>query len=1020
MAAGDQLIFHSWKRSPLFANATIAPGQPRLSGKLSLELRDDNGGAVVRGDAPFTFMAAADVAGLTARAIIRTAPPPFARDAETTKMVHVDFADEDLPWRYAPEANSSQRIRPWLVLLVGTSQELKIEGNLVNVQDSVLQAYELSAAAPANVFPSYLWAHVQETAGVKHSRLVSPVRLEGQHEYVAALVPAFNAQGREMWTLERPMGGNIIVHPDFGESNNLLCLHSWRFWTAEQGDFETLAARLHIPKAGSVGKARLHYPRLVMVGEQEVRPAFDVGGAIMSLQPDLGRVKPVEMNDGQLLDALAALLNDEQYREELLGLMPPGVVNPKDLTLDAKRAVLTALAKPVQALIAIANQDLDVLNENLPDTFDPPRKMIPMPPYGRPWLPDPDAITNGWADTLNDDPRFRGLAGLGTWMGVEGQEALMDAAVQQAGALRDAGQVIANLAMGIWAAGRLWDRRLPEDQNEQLSIFGPIMARMLTTEGGTVLNRITSGTSPLTAALFSGAAQRVLRDRTAHTRHTKGVNRSQMLDIANEVEPLPGPAPVGLPHLDAIAERVGLPPLDKFLGLDQDVLREIRDQLDALVQSYVEKFQEQGEALGHELAAELFQEYVSLFQNLLTNFNLPCEAGMDLMVEMAHELGLPASVGLSIDDFVMFIEECLQSREARRQLEAALLLSVMRCMGLDRCREFTRQLEVPDPDAFCDDLLRNLPPPPRQEQKPINLGGLHTAVAAALDPRAPDAPARVRVSATIHGLDLSRLVRPEFPIGLDFPTWELLRQYDKEWLLPGVNGLEKDSITALQTNPSFVDAFMVGINTQFMNEMVWRDLAVARDCTPLRMFWGQVDYKKQSRQPDIEPLREWAKAPDKDIGNLAHQTITPGDGNNTGSRLVIVFRSDLFRRYPTTLVYLFKPQAAGDLNDQLKEAPDLGPEEAAKSSSERRYYGPTFVGTLTPDVTFFAFDIRPETLDDYWLVLDEPPTELRFRSDKPLAEINTAHSAVYAASTLDEPTRVAISGAWLEDQARNP
>lgn len=49
-------------------------------------------------------------------------------------------------------------------------------------------------------------------------------------------------------------------------------------------------------------------------------------------------------------------------------------------------------------------------------------------------------------------------------MGVEAQEALMDAAVKQAGALREAGQRIGFLALGLWAAGRLWDRRLPTDK----------------------------------------------------------------------------------------------------------------------------------------------------------------------------------------------------------------------------------------------------------------------------------------------------------------------------------------------------------------------------------------------------------------------------------------------------------------------------------------------------------------------------------------------------------------------------
>ena len=998
-----------------------------MSGTLKLTMSDPGHGEPVEGGAPFTLMAAADVTGLQAGAILRTAPPPLARDVEVTKMVHVDFAEEGLPWRYTPEKNGNDRVRPWLVLLVGTSEEMVVEGSVLNVQDSVLLDHDLAdAPAVAGAYRSYLWAHVQETSGVRHARLLSPRKLEPLRKYVAAIVPAFNAEGKEMWTLG---GGqvqrNFQVLPSF---------YSWSFTTAEEGDFETLAAKLHIPPAGSAGKTRLHYPRPVESGGVQVKPTFQVGGAIMSLQPDLGLVKPDMMNDEQLLDGLGALMNDEHLREQVVALLPPGVTKLTELTLAQKQQIMAALAQPVQDLIAAANADLDVLNNQLVDTFQPPRQIIPMPPYGRPWVPDPDSIESGWPGRLNDDPRFRGIAGLGTWMGVEGQEALMDAAVQQAGALREAAQRVSYLALGLWAAGRLWDRRLPDDKNEQLRIFGPILARMVTTGGDTVLRRITAGTSPLTPAVFSGAAQRLLRDRATHTRHVgaagggpgSGVDRSQALDIANEAQPLPQRAPAGLPHMDAIGAAIGLGTIEGELGIDEGVLEEIRAKQGELVQAVVDEYRVQGDGMRHDLAIRLFENYVPQLQDLLANFGLPCE-GRELAARMAEDLGLPVSALAPWEDiFITFLEQVLASVDARRRLEDALVLGVRRCMFRQRCGDYLQHLDVAQPGAFCDDVLASLPPAPRQEQTPIDLGRLHQIIADALNPNLPGAPARARVGATIHGLDLARLVRPEFPIGLNFPTWELLRQYDKEWLLPGVNALEKDSITALQTNPAFIDAFMVGINSQFISEMVWRDLPVARDCTPLRMFWGAVDYKSGKRQADIEPLREWAKAPEKDIGDLAHQTIQPSDPQNaSGNRLVIVFRSDLFRRYPGTLVYLFKPlpedlpagQPPEALDNWLKATPDLGQVEAAKPPGQRRFYGPTFVGVLTPEVTFFAFDVRPETLNEYWLMLGEPPAELRFRNGKPPAEVAVTHSAAFAATTIDEPTRVAISGAWLEAQA---
>jgi hypothetical protein len=212
---------------------------------------------------------------------------------------------------------------------------------------------------------------------------------------------------------------------------------------------------------------------------------------------------------------------------------------------------------------------------------------------------------------------------------------------------------------------------------------------------------------------------------------------------------------------------------------------------------------------------------------------------------------------------------------------------------------------------------------------------------------------------------------------------------------------------------------MLGINTQFMSEMRWRDLAVDRTCTPLRMFWGQVNYATQQRQADIEPLAEWAKAPADPVGALSHQTIPPDDPANTGgNRLVLVFRTTLFKRYPSTLVYLVRPEpdtTEAALDALLQQTPELEMPPGADMQTwrqDRKFFGPTFIGTITPEITFFCFDVKPGTIDQYWLVLDEPPTELRFRNDQPFDPGGT--SAAFAKAELDKPTRVAIRGADLK------
>lgn len=945
----EKLIFGAWSRSGLFEHA--ARQGPRLAGNVVLTLTDSSTGQQASGDAPFTLAGPLDVMGVKAAAVKRMAPAPFARDAETTKLVHVDLRDADLPWRYTPRANAPQ-IPPWLVLLVGTAEEIAVEGGVVTrVDQRVLETHDLSR--------SHLWAHTQWDGHTKVGRIVSPRGLERpapaakplglvpNHEYLAVLVPAFNDAGEPMWSGSPPQ-------PQFGTRGVLPAFHSWRFWTADAGDFETLAAALRIPPAGDVGKAQLRYRRVVPADAIDVDATLEVRGAITSLQ-----------------------------QEET----------------------------PQPDLLAKVKADLDALNDELPDTLG-------LPPYGRPWVPEPDAVPAGWANQVTDDPRFRGTTGIGVWMGVEAQEALMDAAVAQAGALRDAGQRVGHLALGLLAAGGLWDRRIPVDPNERLRLFGPLMARMVAADGGIVMDRVQTR-GPLPPAMFSSAAQRVLRDRSGATRHVDGANGgfaySQALDAANRPDPQPGRAPDGLPHVDAVASQLGLPTVEEQLGLDERWLDEAMDKLDDVIRRFADEYARRRDelvragrpdelpALAQELAEPAFNDLMGTLQDLLGDRGLPCEAW-----GIAEELGAELGVGLPA-----YLRTVLAEEGARALLHDELRRAIRLCMARRACEEILgHQGEGPS----CSDILDALPSEPRPEGSPIDLGGLSGAIVRALDPRLPDAPARIRVCSRLVGIDCSRLIPPEFPIGLDFPTWSVLNQYDREWLLPDVGSLPKDSITALQTNPTFIDAFMLGINTQFMSEMRWRDLAVARTSTPLRMFWGQVDYTTHQREPDITPIGEWAATLGDPLGAPGHQSSVP-----PGARLVITFRTDLFRRYPSTLVYLVRPAPGDDLDGLLAAPPELDmPDDAVSADAwraGRRHFGPIFAGTLTPELTFFMFDVEPSTLDEFWLVLEEPPAELRFRNDRPTPATD---SAAFAKATLDQPTRVAISGAELEAQGLHP
>ena len=112
---------------------------------------------------------------------------------------------------------------------------------------------------------------------------------------------------------------------------------------------------------------------------------------------------------------------------------------------------------------------------------------------------------------------------------------------------------------------------MSDSQALQLRVFGPAMGRMLAADGGTVLGRVTSETSALDAAIFSSAAQRLLRNGTSVARFSKErrVDRAALLAAANQA-PNPVPKnPKGLPHVDTVARELNQRPLEEALGLPQ-------------------------------------------------------------------------------------------------------------------------------------------------------------------------------------------------------------------------------------------------------------------------------------------------------------------------------------------------------------------------------------------------------------------------------------------------------------------
>jgi hypothetical protein len=245
--------YTSWRMSQLrgYGDGEVVAG--RQQARAPLELRDLSGTGTVTAEGQFELFGPGDVTRLAPGVISRRYPAPGATDAEETKHALVEFAGEallDLPWRYTPERPDGNKLRPWMVLVVGRAGEVALtRDGKVTLSYALQRRYDLAK--------SYLWAHIHTTEEGEWARLLCPDDMLKDSSYTACLVPAFvlepDGNLRDAWPL--PSRGAV----------QLPCYDTWSFHTGPDGDFYELAKRLRARKPAELGetfgRAQVRYDR---------------------------------------------------------------------------------------------------------------------------------------------------------------------------------------------------------------------------------------------------------------------------------------------------------------------------------------------------------------------------------------------------------------------------------------------------------------------------------------------------------------------------------------------------------------------------------------------------------------------------------------------------------------------------------------------------------------------------------------------------------------------------------------
>ena len=143
------LQFFGWWRPP--GAAAVSSGTPtagRLTARLTLTARDvDQPSDAATRNVAYDLFGPGDVTGLGRGAVVHTYPSPGAANVEVEKAVYAELGAPDLPWRHSVALPQGKVLRPWIVLLVGTPEEIEVAGATVRLQPSVLDAHPLATSA---------------------------------------------------------------------------------------------------------------------------------------------------------------------------------------------------------------------------------------------------------------------------------------------------------------------------------------------------------------------------------------------------------------------------------------------------------------------------------------------------------------------------------------------------------------------------------------------------------------------------------------------------------------------------------------------------------------------------------------------------------------------------------------------------------------------------------------------------------------------------------------------------------
>ncbi|SKB39539.1 hypothetical protein SAMN05660776_0937 [Salegentibacter holothuriorum] len=934
-----------------------------------------------------------DIIGIDKKAIVKNEPRNWITNFEPNYMPYIEFYDEDFPWRYSPVAvDQKDRLKPWVALVVLKEDEFEESKNMQDKPLAYIKVTDTSASfQPADQL--WAWAHVHVNEAIideeekimaksasdiknvlselqdllaknpdlAYSRLMCPRKLEPNVSYHAFLIPSFET-GRLSG-----LGLDPSKSPDTGtgawedynnkQDNNLFPVyHRWNFKTGTLGDFEYLVRLLEPKQIDSrVGRRPIDVQH----------PGSNVRGIT---DPELGGILKLGGALKIPFDTLSETDKEEVNKYDNWDQDPYPHYFQKDL------AAFINLADEYSVKTAArANKDAEIgLDPQINEEDKDP--LITAPLYGR-WHAlqqrllqsrEGSEVPNkqNWIHELNLDPRYRVPAGFGTGVIQKNQEEYMEAAWKQVGDILEANRKIRQAQMAREASWVWYDKHLRPtvEANPEKAFFitRPVQARaMVKSNNGeessmqTVYYTVKKSRIPL--VVTSTAMRRILRPGSRLMKNLpfdQNVKRSNLIERINKAEVYPAPPKIVPEDLPTV----------------EDVRTEGNNTIPEFVVAWIKKYSWLKTLL---IILMIILFFVMMFAPggvILTAFYTLLFIGSVVALTRYNKWKKQIEATQELkEEYISpeYVDKMPKSSDFNITLADSGFTPKFGDNDSSEAVKFKNALR----DNF--NLIEQSRVLGEQPEKPkIELPELVQATFTAINPQftIPKLVDSIvflppRIKEKMKEQFVEAMAYPEF----DIPMYKPLKNISAELFLPNINFIGQNSISLLETNQKFIEAYMVGLNHEFARELLWREYSTDQRGSYFRQFWdvsshlpekGFTEEEWKEKMRDIPPLHRWSKF--SKLGDHDHRE----EAGEKENEVVLVIRGELLKKYPNAVIYAHRAAWQTKDNGSIDSRKERVLKELTQAEAENPpktvVKTPLYEAKVDPDITFFGFDLTAE------------------------------------------------------------